>query len=412
MVARSVSSTARAPRFPWLDAMRGLAILMIVLYHITIPIYGIPWFAHPRNDWPDLEARLAQIRPLPQENLLSFLLANLFRYIGWLGYQGTGVFLVVSGFGLTWALASRSREAEIDRRAFYLRRFLRLFPLYWVGHFFFLVFHNVVGWRPFSPLDPRFVLSLAGFRFLPEVFHFISPAWWFIVLIMQLYAVFPFLWMALQRLGLLRFWVGAALLTAISRGIGFFLLPVDWEMWSRGLFFPSRLAEFALGMGLAWWAAGETRRMEDLIRSPRAWAGLLALYGIGLSLSFTLPGAVVAPMLVTPAATGFLMLLAWGLLPRLRWLYRGVSALGAYSYGVMIFHQPILWAFIAWLWPFTMPLTLRLSLIGVVAVLVFLGSAAIERGTYWMLQQRPLNQVFPQPGPYALPPARTGHFPS
>lgn len=154
MVARSVSSTARAPRFPWLDAMRGLAILMIVLYHITIPIYGIPWFAHPRNDWPDLEARLAQIRPLPQENLLSFLLANLFRYIGWLGYQGTGVFLVVSGFGLTWALASRSREAEIDRRAFYLRRFLRLFPLYWVGHFFFLVFHNVVGWRPFSPWIP------------------------------------------------------------------------------------------------------------------------------------------------------------------------------------------------------------------------------------------------------------------
>ncbi|MDW8186358.1 MAG: acyltransferase family protein, partial [Anaerolineae bacterium] len=248
-MARSTSSIARTPRLPWLDAVRGLAILMIVLFHVAIPIYGTPWFVHPRNDWPDLSQRLSQLYPLPQENLLAFVLANLFRYIGWLGDHAVGVFLVISGFGLTWALVSCSREARIDRRAFYMRRFLRLFPLYWAGHLFFLVFNHLTRWQPFSPLDPRFALSLLGLRFLPEVFYFISPAWWFIGLIMQLYAVFPFLWMALQRLGLLRFWVGAALLTAISRGIGFFLLPVDWEMWSRGLFFPSRLAEFALGMG-------------------------------------------------------------------------------------------------------------------------------------------------------------------
>ncbi|MER3469007.1 MAG: hypothetical protein C4314_03320, partial [Thermoflexus sp.] len=79
-----------------------------------------------------------------------------------------------------WALVSRSRSAAIDLRAFYMRRFLRLFPLYWVGHLFFLIFNNLSGWRPFSPLDPRFALSLLGLRFLPDVFHFISPAWWFI----------------------------------------------------------------------------------------------------------------------------------------------------------------------------------------------------------------------------------------
>lgn len=411
MVADPTPSIARAPRLPWLDAMRGLAILMIVLYHITIAIYGTPWFAHPRNDWPDLGVRLAQIRPLPQENLPAFLLANLFRSIGWLGYQGTGVFLVISGFGLTWALVNRSREAEIDRRAFYTRRFLRLFPLYWVGHFFFLVFNNLANWRPFSPLDPRFALSLIGLRFLPEVFHFISPAWWFIVLIMQLYAVFPFLWMALQRLGLLRFWAGAVLITAVGRGIGFFLLPVDREMWSRGLLFPSRLAEFALGMGLAWWAAGEVSRIEGLMRSPRAWAGMLAIYGAGLSLSFTLPGATIAPMLITPAAASFLMLLARDLLPWLKGFYRGLSLLGTYSYGVMVFHQPILWAFIAWLWPFSMPLALRLGLIGSIAILTFIGSAAIEWGTYRLLQQRPLNRIFSHPGSYARPPVHVRHFP-
>lgn len=401
--------TSRSPRLPWLDAMRGLAILMIVFYHITIGIYGVPWFAHPRNDWPDLGARLAQLWPLPQENFAAFLLANAFRYLGWLGYQGTGVFLVLSGFGLTWALASRSRAAEIDRQAFYLRRFLRLFPLYWVGHFFFLGFNNLAGWRPFSALDPRFALSLFGIRFLPEVFHFISPAWWFIVLIMQLYAVFPFLWKALQRMGLLRFWIGIALLTVASRGIGFFLLPIDREMWSRGLLFTSRLAEFALGMGIAWWAAGDVHRIEGLLRTPRAWAGLLVLYALGLSLSFTLPGAVVAPMLITPAAAGFLTLLARDLLPRLRSLHQALSTLGIYSYGVMVFHQPILWAFITWLWPFSMPLTFRLGAIGLVTALIFIGSAALERGTNLLLRKRPLSWLFPQPGPYALPPAHFRH---
>ncbi len=398
-------SISRAPRLPWLDAMRGLAILMIVLYHITIAIYGTPWFAHPQNRWPGLEARLAQVRPLPQENLLAFVLANLLRYGGWLGYQGTGVFLILSGFGLTWALVSRSRAAEIDRRAFYLRRFLRLFPLYWIGHLFFLGFNNLSGWQPFSALDLRFALSMLGIRFLPEVFHFISPAWWFIVLIMQLYAVFPFLWAALKRMGLLRFWIGTALLAAASRGIGFFLLPVDREMWSRGLLFTSRLAEFAIGMGLAWWAAGEVRRVEGMLRSPRSWIALACLYALGLALSFTLPGAVVAPMLISPAAAGFLLLLARDLLPRLRGVHRALSALGAYSYGVMVFHQPILWAFVTWLWPFSMPLPLRLGAIGLVATLTFFGSATLEQATNRLLRVRPLSQVFPQPGSYALLPA-------
>lgn len=395
-----------APRLAWLSAMRGLAILMIVFYHITIAIYGVPWFAHPRSDWPELIVRIAQLQPLPQENLVAFLLANLFRYGGWLGYQGTGAFLVISGFGLTWALVSRSREALLDRRAFYMRRFLRLFPLYWVGHLFFLAFNNLVGWRPFSPLDPRFMLSLVGLRFLPGVFHFISPAWWFIVLIMQLYAVFPLLWEALKRLGAVRFGIAAVLLTALTRAIGFFLLPVDPEMWSRGLLFTSRLGEFALGMVLAWQAAGDPGRVQGWLRSPRAWLALAILYGWGMGLSFTRPGAVIAPLFITPAATGFLMLLARDLLPRWPRVNRVLSQVGEFSYGVMVFHQPLLWALIIWLWPFPMPLALRMSLIGAATVLILLFSAAAETGTNRLLRHWPFNRIFPPLGPYVRVPVQ------
>jgi peptidoglycan/LPS O-acetylase OafA/YrhL len=385
--------------------MRGLAILMIVFYHITIAIYGTPWFAHPRSDWPERMARIAQLRPIPQENTAAFLLANLFRYAGWLGYQGTGVFLMISGFGLTWALVSRSPAALLDRRAFYLRRFLRLFPLYWAGHLFFLVFNNLAGWRPFSPLDPRFALSLLGLRFLPGVFHFISPAWWFIALIMQLYAVFPFLWEALKRWGAVRFGLGALALTLLSRAIGFFLLPVDPEMWSRGLLFTSRLGEFALGMILAWWAAGDPARVHGWLRSPRSGLALLFLYGCGLGLSFTRPGAVIAPLLITPAASGFLVVFARDLLPRWPPAAWVLSRVGTFSYGVMVFHQPLLWALIVWLWPFQMPLSIRMSLIGAATVFIVIFSAVMETGVNRLLGLWPFNRIFPPLGPYARMPA-------
>lgn len=400
-------SASGAPRLAWLPAMRGLAILMIVFYHITIAIYGTPWFAHPRSDWPEPMARIAQLRPIPQENTAAFLLANLFRYAGWLGYQGTGVFLMISGFGLTWALVSRSPAALLDRRAFYLRRFLRLFPLYWAGHLFFLVFNNLAGWRPFSPLDPRFALSLLGLRFLPGVFHFISPAWWFIVLIMQLYAVFPFLWEALKRWGAVRFGLGALALTLLSRAIGFFLLPVDPEMWSRGLLFTSRLGEFALGMILAWWAAGDPARVHGWLRSPRSGLALLFLYGCGLGLSFTRPGAVIAPLLITPAASGFLVVFARDLLPRWPPAAWVLSRVGTFSYGVMVFHQPLLWALIVWLWPFQMPLSIRMSLIGAATVFIVIFSAVMETGVNRLLGLWPFNRIFPPLGPYARMPAQS-----
>lgn len=402
---RSSFTPTGAPRLPWLTPMRGLAIAMIVFYHVVIPIYGIPWFAHPRNDWPDLAARVAQLRPLPQETPLHFILANLFRYLGWIGYQGTGVFLAISGFGLTWALVSRSRSAAIDLRAFYMRRFLRLFPLYWVGHLFFLIFNNLSGWRPFSPLDPRFALSLLGLRFLPDVFHFISPAWWFIVLIMQLYAVFPLLWAALRRFGLLRFWIGAALIAFASRWVGFFLLPVDREMWSRGLLFTSRLAEFGLGMGLAWWAAGDLARVEGLFRTRTSMAALALLYGAGLALSFTRLGAVFAPTLLTIAMGGFMIWICRDLLPRLSPLQNLLAGMGRYSYGIMVFHQPILWSFIVGTWPLALSLPVRLLAIGVVVAGIALGSAVVESGVNWLLQRPPLSRVFPPPGPYAIAPA-------
>jgi peptidoglycan/LPS O-acetylase OafA/YrhL len=90
-------SPARRPgaRDLRLDGIRGIAVLLVLLYHTPTPVLVLP----------------ADHRLLPG---------------GWLGVD---VFLVLSGYLITsLLLAERSETGRIDRKAFYLRRVRRLLP--------------------------------------------------------------------------------------------------------------------------------------------------------------------------------------------------------------------------------------------------------------------------------------------
>ena len=245
--AQPVQPSERPARLPWLDLIKGLAILGIMLYHTVLIICGPHPFDHPQDNWLPLVERLAHLQPRPHDSLVAYLSLNVLRYLGWLGYQGVHLFLVLSGFGLTWSLARRSLAADLDLRQFLQRRLGRVFPIYWVAHLFFLLFQALVGQlvdQPkISPLDGRFYLSLAGLRFLPETFFYISPAWWYFWLILQLYLVFPLLWAWLRRKGLLHFCLGTAAITLVSRFVLLIIVGSNRTMWSMGALFVTRLFE-------------------------------------------------------------------------------------------------------------------------------------------------------------------------
>jgi peptidoglycan/LPS O-acetylase OafA/YrhL len=71
----------------------------------------------------------------------------------------------------------------------------------------------------FDALDYRFALSLLGDRVVPigTLFYYFNPVLWYFGLLLQLYLVFPALFVTLGRLGVARFLAAAAVVTVGAR---------------------------------------------------------------------------------------------------------------------------------------------------------------------------------------------------
>lgn len=107
------AQTAAKPYHPTLDILRGLAILIVVFYH-------------------------------------NFGSVSFFRF-GWLGVD---LFFVLSGFLITDILL-KSRDNKFYFRNFYIRRILRIFPLYYLVLFLFFTLSPVL----FKQKGPETVFS-------------------------------------------------------------------------------------------------------------------------------------------------------------------------------------------------------------------------------------------------------------
>jgi peptidoglycan/LPS O-acetylase OafA/YrhL len=106
---RSAPKTREAAHLGVLDGVRGLAILLVLVYHFTLGMGA--------------------------ENLLSRL---FFRLTG-AGWCGVDLFFVLSGFLITGILYD-ARKSPHRFRNFYARRALRIFPLYYTTLTIFFIF--------------------------------------------------------------------------------------------------------------------------------------------------------------------------------------------------------------------------------------------------------------------------------
>ncbi len=324
---------ARSARLDWIDATRGFSILWVAWFH-----FFITW-ANGRLPWPFNPAYFSLYTDsCSSQTVLGRIVCTaqaLFAAFSQLGSQAVAVFLLLSGFGLTYALGTSPRPAA-GWRAWYRQRLLRLFPMYWVANLVWLV-------SPFvaraDPVDWRFFASLAGDRvWPPELFYYANPAWWFFGLIVQLYLVFPLLAALLHRLGPALFLGGAAAFTIASRWLLLDVIEAN-GIFVQGAFFGSRLWEFAAGMSLALLLRRDRVRTLGWLLGFRGLAAGALLYAAGF-LSYR-PG---------PSFTCTDGLVGMGLFALLAHLSRGLVALpglrgpllflGATSYGFYLLHQP------------------------------------------------------------------------
>jgi peptidoglycan/LPS O-acetylase OafA/YrhL len=329
---------SRPGELTWVDRLKGVALVWIFLNHAVERIFGFPSMENPTSDWPPVEDRIGQLAPMAGHGLWDVPL-NVLRYVGWTGDQGVQLFLIVSGFALTWGALNRYGEQPLPAFDFYRRRLARIYPLWWAVHLFALGAIMFLASSRSIEMT-KFALSMLGVRVTGPLFYYLVSSWWFIGLILQLYLVYPLIWGGLRRVGPLRTLVLSCVCAFTIRGIGLAAFTEYLDPWQRGAIFVTRLPEFTLGVCLAWWMFHDRIATESRLNHPASVGIAVAGYGVGLILSFSLIGMTIAPFLLGAGA----FVLLYGVLQRVtrrNGVGRGALAwIGVHSYALFLVHEP------------------------------------------------------------------------
>ncbi len=289
-----------------LDGLRGLAVLMVICFHFQ-QMFGC---------WHGLLARLAV----------------------W-GQTGVDLFFVLSGFLITGILLD-TRGSEHCMRNFYVRRVLRIFPLYYATLAVLFVVAPLIGLRDAQPVS-RQIWFWTYMQNIPLTFgqsmrsdpvHF-----WSLAVEEHFYLVWPFLVLRLNHRSLLR-----AVLVMIAASVSCRILL---SQYSTFYFTLARMDGLGCGAALAV-LARDPGGLRRLVRP--AWAVLLFV-GSGLGvLQLALSGSRLEILQITKSTLiAFvycaLIVLAVGnrLLDSVL-THPALRNIGKYSYAMYIFHPFVL----------------------------------------------------------------------
>jgi peptidoglycan/LPS O-acetylase OafA/YrhL len=138
--------------FPGLNSIRCIAVLLVIIAHIE-------GFKKKNN----------------QSSL--FTVRGLIKFIDGIGHQGVIIFFALSGFLITYLLLiEKDRTSGINIKKFYIRRALRIWPVYFLIIFLgFFVFPYVLNPDYFTvKTHPEFITKLfLATTFLPNAVFFI-----------------------------------------------------------------------------------------------------------------------------------------------------------------------------------------------------------------------------------------------
>ena len=184
-----------ASHYTQLDGLRGLAILLVIVFHFSMLHSGF------RGNDPGFFLQLAQ-----------------------LGWMGVDLFFVLSGFLITGILASARTQKHYFRN-FLGRRFLRIWPLYYLSLLLLLVVAPLLMTKVPAELQGMqakqawFWLYGTNWLFASEGgFSRTSGGYfWSLAVEEQFYVVWPFVVYALSDRSLLRVSIGLLCVSLLSR---------------------------------------------------------------------------------------------------------------------------------------------------------------------------------------------------
>jgi len=310
------TSTARFYH-PELDVLRFFAFFMVFCHHA---------FPHDPTFWTELG--------VPE------FLAKVIAGIGATGAFGVSLFFVLSSYLITeLLLREKDLIGALDVRSFYIRRILRIWPLY----FAFLALAVILQWIvPGQHVTLRAGLwfsLLAGNWFI--VFHgfpssVIFPLW-SVSIEEQFYITWPAIVRRVTETGML---ICAGLLLAVASASRFYLgmhHTPESDVWCNTFV---QLDPIAIGILLAVLLKGEIPRFSKLVRGAMALAGIT-----GLALGAVYFGIKNDPITTTRIVLGYPSVAIGGALLLLSVLRTSdkranpvLVYLGRVSYGLYVFH--------------------------------------------------------------------------
>jgi peptidoglycan/LPS O-acetylase OafA/YrhL len=307
---------------PALDGLRGLAIFLVMLFHFSWTFAETP------------------------------LLTRAVKYTLWAGWVGVDLFFVLSGFLITRGLVAPS---PLDTRArirnFWIRRSLRIFPLYFIT----LVVGSIacaVSKERLPELSYWLYVQNYSLAFDPDPERWTSHLW-SLAVEEQFYFVWPLAVLFAARRHIQRLIpiiVGLCLLAAVLRiGVVFGARDIDpltrVKLAYRAL--PTRMDPLLMGAALAIFEAVPSR-LSRLWQASRAWI-MVASAALVLVLAIWTRGFGFYDRRIVVLGYGTIALLFAGMVSLasdggtehrvLTW--RPLRELGRVSYGMYVFHWPI-----------------------------------------------------------------------
>jgi len=315
--------TGARAHIPALDGLRGIAILLVIPHNADIFSNSAAWL------WP----------------------IALIAHAGWIGVQ---LFFVLSGFLITRNLLD-TRGDEHYLRYFYLRRVLRIFPLYFLTLFVGLVLlpqvitlspealashqNQIWLWTFLSNWAQPYGADVSGFS------HF-----WSLAVEEQFYLVWPFVVMLVAGRRLILVCVAVSLIALCSRlimlrsGASADMIYVFTNCRMDALAMGAAIAVVSLSPPAMAWITNHSRVLLAMI--------FVVLFGVALfshSYSVFDPHTLVFGQSMLAAAFA-LLVVSVGTIPRDTFGYalrrlleaRWLRTVGRYSFAMYVFHLPIL----------------------------------------------------------------------
>jgi peptidoglycan/LPS O-acetylase OafA/YrhL len=340
------------------DILRGIAIAMVVVFHAFIVPFGafLPWTGWHRD-----------LSMAPSKTFIIFYPISF-------GWAGVALFFVLSGFCIHLSFL---RSPTFSVQKFIWNRFWRIMPAYLVALIAFsflndLAFNNYEGLK-------QFVTHLMFIHnFSDSTFFQINPSFWSIATEVQLYALFPLLLVVRQRIGIegclaFTLFIGLAwrvfVLTrwglpdhVIAPGLS---SPFStWFDWTLGAFVAERFGQsrMAFSRHLLWLELAIPTFVISTFYKP------LTVF------SFSLAAVISA------------IILDWLIWANIRKtiVASGLGFIGALSYSIYLWHQPLLFRFVPSLSQHANTYTILVLVASSILFLSFLSFRIIERGGIFM----------------------------